>query len=75
MKNQNKSIGEKIYLLRTGKNYDRATLADLLKVSERTIRRWERDKSKVRESNLLKLCLLFEVSIDYFKERNENIDK
>lgn len=47
------------------------TFADLLKVSERTIRRWENGKCKVRESNLLKLCLIFNISISYFKEEKK----
>lgn len=69
--NKNKIIGDKIYFLRISKRYDRMTFADLLKVSERTIRRWENGKCKVRESNLLKLCLIFNISISYFKEEKK----
>ena len=50
------------------------TFAELLKVSERTIRRWETGKSKVRESNILKICLLFDISIAYFIKKEKGND-
>ena len=71
---ENKIIGDKIYRLRISRNYDRMTFAELLKVSERTIRRWETGKSKVRESNILKICLLFNISIAYFIKKEKGND-
>lgn len=71
---ENKIIGDKIYRLRISRNYDRMTFAELLKVSERTIRRWEMGKSKVRESNILKICLLFDISIAYFIKKEKGND-
>lgn len=69
MKNNN--IGRKIYLLRTSKRMDRATLSNLIDISERTIRRWETGKSKIRESNLLKICDVFNKNIIYFKDEDD----
>ena len=71
---ENKIIGDKIYRLRISRNYDRMTFAELLKVSERTIRRWETGKSKGRESNILKICLLFDISIAYFIKKEKGND-
>lgn len=59
-------IGEKLKALRIEKNYSVKNLANLLNVSESTIRQMEYDKRLPGILLLVNMAKLFNVSTDYF---------
>lgn len=58
------SIGTKIFELRTAKNLSQGDLADILDVSRQSVSKWETDASIPDLDKLIKLCDLFEISLD-----------
>lgn len=58
------SIGNNIYKLRTAKNLSQGELADLLDVSRQSVSKWETDAAVPDLDKLMKLCDVFEVSLD-----------
>lgn len=58
------SIGTKIFELRTSKNLSQGDLADILDVSRQSVSKWETDASIPDLDKLIKLCDLFDVSLD-----------
>ena len=58
------TLGERIYALRTAKNLSQGDLAEQLDVSRQSVSKWETDTSVPDLDKLVKLCDLFEVSMD-----------
>lgn len=58
------SIGNNIYKLRTSKNLSQGELADRLDVSRQSVSKWETDAAVPDLDKLMKLCDVFEVSLD-----------
>lgn len=58
------SVGKNIYELRTAKNLSQGELADLLDVSRQSVSKWETDAAVPDLDKLMKLCDIFEVSLD-----------
>ena len=58
------SIGNNIYKLRTSKNLSQGELADQLDVSRQSVSKWETDAAVPDLDKLMKLCDVFEVSLD-----------
>ena len=58
------SIGTKIYELRTAKNLSQGDLADILDVSRQSVSKWETDASTPDLDKLIKMCDLFDITID-----------
>lgn len=67
------SIGNNIYRLRTAKNLSQGELADILDVSRQSVSKWETDTAIPDLDKLIKLCDLFEVSLDQITGREEHI--
>lgn len=63
------SIGSKICELRTKKNLSQGDLADILDVSRQSISKWETDTATPELDKLIKLCDVFEVSLDELVNR------
>ena len=63
------SLGNKIYELRTAKNMSQIELAEQLEVSRQAVSKWETDAATPDLDKLIKLCNLFEVSLDQITER------
>lgn len=66
------SIGNNIYKLRTSKNLSQGDLADLLDVSRQSVSKWETDAAVPDLDKLMKLCDVFEVSLDEITGRKTN---
>lgn len=58
------SIGNNIYKLRTAKNLSQGELADILDVSRQSVSKWETDAAVPDLDKLMKLCDVFDVSLD-----------
>lgn len=58
------TLGQRIYNLRTEKNLSQTDLAERLDVSRQSVSKWETDASVPDLDKLVKLCDLFEVSMD-----------
>ncbi len=58
------TIGQKIAMLRTFHNYSQEQLAEKLDVSRQSVSKWESDKSLPEINFILKLSLIFNVSLD-----------
>ena len=58
------SIGTKIYELRTAKNLSQGDLADKLDVSRQSVSKWETDMAVPDLDKLIKICDVFEISLD-----------
>lgn len=70
------STGEKIYKLRRENNYTQEQLADLLKVTRQAVSRWESDVTLPETDKLKELGKLFNCSIDYLlNDDEENKEK
>ena len=64
------SIGKNIYELRTAKNLSQGELSDLLDVSRQSVSKWETDAAVPDLDKLMKLCDIFEVSLDEITGRD-----
>lgn len=58
------TLGQRIYNLRTERNLSQTDLAERLDVSRQSVSKWETDASVPDLDKLVKLCDLFEVSMD-----------
>ena len=63
------SLGKKIYELRTVRKFSQSDLAELLDVSRQSISKWETDAATPDLDKLIKICDLFEISLDELAER------
>lgn len=63
------SIGNKIYKLRTAKNLSQGDLAEILEVSRQSVSKWETDAAVPELDKLIKMCDVFEVTLDEITER------
>lgn len=70
---QQKSLGQKIYDLRTQHGYSQETLGNLIGVSRQSISKWELDTASPNADNIIELCKLFSVSADYLLGAEENL--
>ena len=61
-----KTIGEKIYTLRSSAGISQENLAEKLNVSRQTVSRWETNNSKPTKRNIKFLCSIFGVDKNYF---------
>lgn len=59
------SVGERIKELRIAKHMTQQQLADKCHVSKQSVCIWESDKQGVKNDNLVLLCDIFNVSMDY----------
>lgn len=64
-------LGERIYELRTLKKLSQADLAEMLDVSRQSISKWETDSSVPELDKLIKMCDIFEVSMDELTKGTE----
>ncbi len=69
------NIGEKIYKLRTEKNLSQGDLADMLEVSRQSVSKWENDTAVPDLDKLIKLCDVFEISLDEITGREKTEKK
>lgn len=60
-----KIFGERLKELRLEKRMTQSDVGKILNVSGNTIYSWEHDKQEPSMSTLLKLCEIFNVSLDY----------
>ncbi len=65
-------IGRKIFELRTAKNLSQGDLAELLDVSRQSVSKWETDSAIPDLDKLMKLCDVFQVTLDQLTGRAEN---
>ena len=63
------NIGNNIYKLRTAKNLSQGELAELLDVSRQSVSKWETDAAIPDLEKLMKLCDIFQVSLDEITDR------
>lgn len=69
------TTGEKIYKLRRESNYTQEQLADLLKVTRQAVSRWESDMTLPETDKLKEISKLFNCSIDYLLNDEEQEKK
>ena len=65
------NFGEKIYELRTEKNLSQGDLADKLDVSRQSVSKWENNTAVPDLDKLIKLCDVFEISLDELTGREK----
>lgn len=58
------NLGEKIYQLRTEKNLSQGDLAERLEVSRQSVSKWENNTAVPDLDKLIKICDIFEISLD-----------
>ena len=58
------NLGEKIYQLRNERNMSQGDLADKLDVSRQSVSKWENNTAVPDLDKLIKLCDVFEISLD-----------
>ena len=58
------SVGSRIFELRMSKNLSQSALADMLDVSRQSVSKWETDSAVPDLDKLMKLCNVFEVTLD-----------
>ena len=68
------NLGERIYELRNEKNLSQGDLADALDVSRQSVSKWENNMAVPDLDKLIKLCDIFEISLDELTGR-EKIEK
>lgn len=69
------NLGEKIYELRTKKNLSQGDLADKLDVSRQSVSKWENNTAIPDLDKLIKLCDVFEISLDELTGREKIEEK
>ncbi len=69
------SIGTRIYEMRTAKNLSQGELADKLDVSRQSVSKWETDMAVPDLDKLIKLCDVFEISLDELTGREVKIER
>lgn len=69
------NLGEKIYELRNKNNLSQGDLADALQVSRQSISKWENNMAVPDLDKLIKLCDVFEISLDELTGREKIEEK
>ncbi len=69
------NLGEKIYQLRTDKNLSQGDLADKLDVSRQSVSKWENNTAVPDLDKLIKICDIFEISLDELTGREKREEK
>ena len=69
------NLGERIYELRNQKNLSQGDLADKLDVSRQSISKWENNMAVPDLDKLIKLCDVFEISLDEITGRKTPKEK
>lgn len=69
------TTGEKIAMLRKGKNITQEQLAEILGVSRQSVSRWEMDQAFPETEKLIRLAVLFSCSIDFLLGQALDIKK
>ena len=69
------NLGEKIYQLRTEKNISQGDLADRLDVSRQSVSKWENNTAVPDLDKLIKICDIFEISLDELTGREKREEK
>lgn len=69
------NLGQKIYELRTAKNLSQGDLADLLDVSRQSVSKWENDSAVPELDKLIKLCNVFDITLDELTGRTQPASK
>ena len=69
------NLGEKIYQLRIEKNMSQGDLADKLDVSRQSVSKWENNTAVPDLDKLIKLCDIFEISLDEITGRKVQKEK
>lgn len=69
------NLGEKIYELRTEKNMSQGDLADRLQVSRQSVSKWENNTAVPDLDKLIKICDVFEISLDEITGREVQKEK
>ena len=65
------SVGSRIFELRMSKNLSQSALADMLDVSRQSVSKWETDSAVPDLDKLMKLCNVFEVTLDELTGRTD----
>lgn len=65
------ALGEKLSKLRKENNYTQEQLADVLGISRQAISKWESDITYPETDKLIRICKLFNCSIDYLLIEDE----
>lgn len=58
------TLGEKIYKLRTEKNFSQGDLSEMLEVSRQSVSKWENDAATPDLDKIIKLAEIFGITID-----------
>ena len=69
------NLGEKIYQLRIEKNMSQGDLAERLDVSRQSVSKWENNTAVPDLDKLIKLCDVFEISLDELTGRETTVEK
>lgn len=69
------NIGERIYQLRTEKSLSQGDLADRLEVSRQSVSKWENNTAVPDLDKLIKICDIFEISLDELTGREKPKEK
>lgn len=69
------NLGEKIYKLRNEKNLSQGDLADALQVSRQSVSKWENNTAVPDLDKLIKICDIFEISLDELTGREKREEK
>ena len=68
------SVGSRIFELRMSKNLSQSALADMLDVSRQSVSKWETDSAVPDLDKLVKLCDVFEVTLDELTGRTDSMN-
>ena len=68
------SIGSRIFELRMSKNLSQSALADMLDVSRQSVSKWETDSAVPDLDKLMKLCNVFDVTLDELTGRTDSMN-
>ena len=68
------SVGSRIFELRMSKNLSQSALADMLDVSRQSVSKWETDSAVPDLDKLMKLCDVFEVTLDELTGRTDSMN-
>lgn len=66
-------IGERIYEQRTAKGLSQEQLAELLEVSRQSVSKWETDSAVPELDKLLRMCDIFEITLDQLTGREGHL--
>ncbi|MCM1388436.1 MAG: helix-turn-helix domain-containing protein [Bacillus sp. (in: Bacteria)] len=75
-RNDNMTLGEKIYRLRTQKGLSQETFGEMLGVSRQSVSKWETNQSVPELEKVIAISELFDVTTDYLlKDRDDRTDR